>query len=82
MFRYYASSEHLTAFLQTVTAQLIECCRGHLGAAGKLWDQDKPALIANLGAAVDLRGAYIDAYRQVCRVMPKPSLQISDLYVI
>ena len=63
MCRYYALPERLTAFLQTVTAQLITCCRSFLGAAGKLWDQDNPALIAKLGAAVGLRDAYLDAYR-------------------
>lgn len=63
MRRYYALPERLTAFLQSVTQQLIDCCRGFMGAAGKLWDQDKPALIAKLGAAVGLRDAYLDAYR-------------------
>jgi hypothetical protein len=67
--RYYASSERLTAFLQTVTAQLISCCRAHICAAGKLWDQDRPVLVAKLGAAVELRGAYVDAFRCIEKLL-------------
>lgn len=69
--RYYAAPERLTAFLQSVTAQLIGCCRGFLSAAGKLWDQDKPSLIANLTAAVHLRDAYVEAYRCRTPLMPQ-----------
>lgn len=30
---------------------------------GRLWDQDLPQLVANLGNAIGLRDAYVDAYR-------------------
>ena len=48
---------------------MIVCCRLAIRPAGRLWDQNadakRPALIANLGAAVTLRDAYLDVFR--CR---------------
>ena len=62
-FRYYAVPDQLAAFLLTITSQLISSCRACISAPGKIWDQPKPHLIANLEAAVALRDTYVAAFR-------------------
>ena len=61
--RYYAVPDQLAAFLLTITSQLISSCRACISAPGKIWDQPKPPLIANLEAAVALRDTYVASFR-------------------
>ena len=55
--------DQLAAFLQTITSQLISSCRACISAPGKIWDQPKPPLIANLEATVALRDTYVASFR-------------------
>jgi dynein heavy chain len=41
-----------------VANQLVKRSKEHLLVAGKLWEQDRPALIAALGTVVDLHAAF------------------------
>lgn len=61
--RHYAVPDQLAAFLLTITFQLISSCRACVNAPGKIWDQPKPPLIANLEAAVALRDTYVASFR-------------------
>lgn len=56
--RHYARPAALAAFLRKVANQLAARCRAHLLAPGKLWDQDKAALVEALGACTRLHAAF------------------------
>ena len=43
--------------------QMIRMCKEQITYLGKLWDQDKPILIENMKAAVNLAKVYKDHYR-------------------
>ena len=46
--RYYSTPERMTTLFKKITNQLIKKCKEHIIEDGKLWDQDKPTLIANM----------------------------------
>lgn len=56
--RHYAQHASLAAFLRRIANQLIKRSRLHILAGGKLWEQDRPALIAALGDACRLHAAF------------------------
>lgn len=58
--RHYSQPAALAAFLHRIANQLMRRSREHLIAPGKLWDQDKPALVENLEAAVRLHAAFVE----------------------
>ena len=51
-------------FLQ-VSAQLVVTCRSAIAARGKLWEQDRTALLSDLDMAVQLYEAFQEQYRAV-----------------
>ena len=70
--RYYNTSERMTVLFQKVTNQMVRKCKEHVLLPGKLWDQDKVALLENLTAAVHLNEAYQEQYR-----LKRDKLQVS-----
>ena len=58
--RHYAQPASLAAFLRRIANQLIKRSRQHILAGGKLWEQDRPALIAALGDACRLHAAFLE----------------------
>lgn len=58
--RHYAQPASLAAFLRRIANQLIKRSRQHILAGGKLWEQDRPALIAALGDACGLHAAFLE----------------------
>lgn len=58
--RHYAQPAALAAFLRRIANQLIKRSRLHILAGGKLWEQDRPALIAALGDACRLHAAFLE----------------------
>ncbi len=52
--RFYGTPARLGTLLSKVTNQMIRCCKDHILAPGKVWDQDRPTLIANMR----VRGAW------------------------
>jgi hypothetical protein len=46
--RYYSTSEHMTRLFTKLTNQMVFKCKDQITYTGKLWDQDKPALLVNL----------------------------------
>lgn len=46
--RYYSTPERMTILFKKMTNQMIQKCKEHITASGKLWDQDKPTLVANM----------------------------------
>ena len=46
--RYYGSPERMTTLLVKVSNQIVANCREHILAPGKIWDQDRLCLIANM----------------------------------
>lgn len=61
--RYYSTPEHMTRLFTKLTNQMIRKCKDQITLMGKLWDQDKPSLIANMQAAVNLAKVYKDHYK-------------------
>ena len=61
--------EQLASLLKTVTIQLIIASQEYINAPGKLWDQAKPQLIANLCAVGKLRETYVG----LSRCVPDPN---------
>lgn len=45
-----------------ITNQVIHKCKDQIMSAGKLWDQDKPSLVANMREAVRLNAVYREQY--------------------
>ena len=58
MFRYYADPGRLAALLARVAAQMERGSRAHILAAGRVWDRQRPALVADLDLAVALNEAF------------------------
>ena len=50
--RYYGTPERMTTLLAKISVQMIANCRAYILAPGKLYDQDKPTLLANLQVRV------------------------------
>jgi dynein heavy chain len=48
--RYYGTPDRMTVLFAKISNQMIANCRTFIVAPGKLYDQDKPALLANLQA--------------------------------
>lgn len=46
--RYYGTPQRMTTLFSKITNQMICLCKDSILAPGKLWDQDKPTLVANL----------------------------------
>jgi dynein heavy chain len=46
--RYYSTSEHMSRLFNKLTNQMIRKCKEQITDLGKLWDQDKPTLLANM----------------------------------
>jgi dynein heavy chain len=46
--RYYGTPQRMTTLFSKITNQMIRLCKGSVLAPGKLWDQDKPSLVANM----------------------------------
>ncbi|CAL5226046.1 g8858 [Coccomyxa viridis] len=61
--RFYAAPEQLATLMRTVTLQLIVAIRAYMNGPGRLWDQDKPLLIANLCAIARLRDVFVSSFR-------------------
>jgi dynein heavy chain len=57
--RHYSSPATLAGYLRRVAAQLARRCRQHLLAPGKLWEQERPALVAALGEVCALHAAFV-----------------------
>lgn len=56
--RYYADPGRLAALLARVAAQMERGSRAHILAAGRVWDRQRPALVADLDLAVALNEAF------------------------
>ncbi len=61
--RYYSTPEHMTRLFTKLTNQMIRKCKEQITDMGKLWDQDKPSLIANMKASVELAKVYREHYK-------------------
>lgn len=46
--RYYGTPQRMTILFSKITNQMIRLCKDSILAPGKLWDQDKATLIANM----------------------------------
>lgn len=46
--RYYGTPGRMTGLFAKITNQLIRLCREAITGPGKIWDQDKAALVANM----------------------------------
>jgi dynein heavy chain len=46
--RYYGTPERMTILFVKITNQMIAACKQHILEPGKIWDQDKLQLIANM----------------------------------
>ena len=60
--RYYSTSERMTVLLSKITTQIIRKCKEYILAPGKIWDQEKPQLIANMQLAIRLGEEYKAQY--------------------
>ncbi|MEW5318622.1 MAG: hypothetical protein WDW38_009830 [Sanguina aurantia] len=60
--RYYSTPEHMTRLFTKITNQIILKCKDQITYEGKLWDQDKPKLVANMRMAVQLNAVYKEHY--------------------
>eukprot|EP00887_Chlorella_sp_A99_P001633 scaffold8.g1633.t1 len=58
--RHYGQLNSLAAFVARIANQLIRRSREALVAGGRLWEQDKPSLIAGLKAADRLHAAFAE----------------------
>ena len=77
--RYYVAPDQFASLMQTVTIQLIIAVRAYINAPGKLWDQDKPQLIAHLCAVARLRDVFVGSFR--CTLSPPSISAFSDMHV-
>eukprot|EP00899_Mesostigma_viride_P009796 jgi/Mesvir1/18818/Mv04309-RA.2 len=62
--RYYNTPERMTTLFCKVTNQMITNCKAYIMGNTKLWDQDKPELLAKLEMAQKLNEAYQECYKQ------------------
>jgi dynein heavy chain len=46
--RYYGTPQRMSVLFSKVTNQMIRLCKDSILPPGKLWDQDKATLIANM----------------------------------
>jgi dynein heavy chain len=46
--RYYSTPENMSRLFTKITNQVVRKCKQQIMAPGKLWDQDKRVLIANM----------------------------------
>lgn len=63
--RYYGTTARMTTLFSKITVQMIKNCQAHILAPGKLYDQDKPRLLANLQLPAQLNAAYQEQYRAI-----------------
>jgi len=61
--RYYSTSEHMSRLFTKLTNQMIRKCKEQITEPGKLWDQDKPTLLANMKMSVELAAMYREHYK-------------------
>ena len=61
--RYYGTPARMTVLFSKITVQMIANCRAYILAPGKLYDQDKPTLLANLALPLELNDVYQEAFR-------------------
>lgn len=52
--RYYGTPQRMTTLFSKITNQMIRVCKDSILEPGKLWDQDKATLIANMQVCVRL----------------------------
>ncbi|KAK9841874.1 hypothetical protein WJX81_008571 [Elliptochloris bilobata] len=65
--RYYADPARLAALLARMAAQMERGSRGHILAAGRVWDRPRPALVADLELTVALNEAFHAQFKAVQR---------------
>ena len=53
----------MSAFLGTVTNQVIANCKAYIIMGGKLWEQPMPQLLASFELVRQLHTAYLQAFR-------------------
>jgi dynein heavy chain len=46
--RYYGTPQRMTTLFQKITNQMMRGCKQSILASGKVWDQEKTQLIANM----------------------------------
>lgn len=46
--RYYGTLQRMTILFQKITNQMMKGCKESILAAGKVWDQEKTALVASM----------------------------------
>lgn len=46
--RYYGTPQRMTTLFQKITNQMMRGCKESILAPGKIWDQEKTQLIANM----------------------------------
>jgi dynein heavy chain len=46
--RYYSTPQRMTTLFQKITNQMMRGCKESILASGKIWDQEKTQLIANM----------------------------------
>ena len=61
--RYYNTPERMTTLFCKITNQMINNCKQFITAPGKLWDQEKLALLENLKVALRLNEVYKEQYK-------------------
>jgi dynein heavy chain len=64
--RYYGTRQRITTLFSKITNQMIRLCKDSILAPGKLWDQDKTVLIANMQVRMRLAAINksFDSYTQ------------------
>jgi dynein heavy chain len=69
--RYYGTPQRMTTLFQKITNQMMRGCKESILASGKIWDQEKTQLIANMKVRAGTRHSYMSvhapAYAQLCR---------------
>ena len=61
--RYYNTPERMTTLFCKITNQMINNCKNFITGPGKLWDQEKLALLENLKVALRLNEVYKEQYK-------------------
>uniref|UniRef100_A0A383W453 AAA+ ATPase domain-containing protein n=1 Tax=Tetradesmus obliquus TaxID=3088 RepID=A0A383W453_TETOB len=60
--RYYGTPQRMTTLFQKITNQMMRGCKESILAPGKIWDQEKTQLIANMKVCVQLCEVYKQQY--------------------
>ena len=72
--RYYSNPEQMTTLFVKITNQMITNCKQYILSGGKLWDQDKPALLRALELSLKLNESYQEQYKLTRdRLLSQPS---------